>query len=113
VLGDGLLASVRDRLALLSLELQEEKIRLVLTFFWISAAVFTGMMAVAFGSLALVYLFWEGSRLTVLGGLALFYATVFAAILLAFRAYLARQPRPFADTLQELDADCACIRNEN
>jgi uncharacterized membrane protein YqjE len=109
-LGDGLLASVQDRLALFSLELQEEKFRLIRIFFWISAAVFTGMMAVTFASLALVYLFWESARLAVLGGLALFYIAALVVILVAFRAYLARQPRPFAATLQELDTDRTCIR---
>jgi uncharacterized membrane protein YqjE len=112
-LGDSLLASAQDRLALLSLELQEEKYRLIQTFFWISAAVFAGVMAIAFASLTLVYLFWESARLAVLGGLALFYAAIFAAILVAFRSYLARQPRPFAASLEELDADRACIRTGN
>jgi len=113
MLGDSLLTSVQDRLALVSLELQEEKFRLIRIFFWISAAVFTGAMAMTFASLALVYLFWESARLAVLGGLALFYAAALGAIVVAFRAYLARQPRPFAATLQELDADRACIRNGN
>ncbi|HTL68555.1 MAG TPA: phage holin family protein [Lacunisphaera sp.] len=111
VLGDSLLAGVQDRLSLLSVELQEEKFRLIRTFLWISAAVFAGVMAIAFASLALVYLFWESARLAVLGGLALFYAVAFGAILLAFRSYLARQPRPFAATLEELNTDRACMRN--
>ena len=42
-LGDGLMASVQDRLELFSLELQEEKFRLIRIFCWISAALFTGM----------------------------------------------------------------------
>jgi uncharacterized membrane protein YqjE len=112
-LGDGLLASVQDRLALFSLELQEEKYRLIRVFLWISAAVFTGVMAIAFASLTLVYVFWESARLAVLGGLAFAYAAAFVVILLAFRRYLARQPRPFLATLEELGADRACIRPEN
>ncbi len=112
-LGDGLLAGVQDRFALFSLELQEEKFRLIQVFFWISAAVFTGVMAITFASLALVYLFWESARLAVLGGLALFYTAALAVILVTFRSYLTRQPRPFAATLQELDADRACIRTGN
>jgi uncharacterized membrane protein YqjE len=112
-LGDGLLAGIQDRLALVSLELQEEKFRLIRIFFWISAAVFTGMMALAFASLTLVYFFWESARLAVLGGLALFYATALAIILVAFRAYLQNQPRPFAATLEELDTDRICIRKGN
>ena len=79
VLGDGLLATVQDRLELFLVELQEEKFRLIQIFFWISAAVFTGMMAMMFASLSVVYLFWESARLAVLVGLTFFYM---AAVLL-------------------------------
>jgi len=112
-LGDGLLAMAHDRLELFSLELQEEKYRLILTFVWITAAVFMGMMAIAFASLTLVYLFWESARLMVLAGLTVFYAGALVAIILALRRFLARQPSPFAATRGELDKDRTCIRNEN
>jgi len=112
-LGDSLLGTMQDRLELLSVELQEEKFRLIQTFIWISAAVFTGVMAITFASLTLVYLFWESARLAVLGGLTVFYAGALLAIIFAFRRYLARQPRPFAATLQEIGEDRACIRNKS
>jgi len=113
VLGDSLLATVQDRLELFSVELQEEKFRLILTFIWISAAVFTAMMAIAFASLTLVYFFWEGARLAVLGGLTLFYVGALVLIILAFRRYIARQPSPFSATRQEIGKDRTCIRNES
>jgi uncharacterized membrane protein YqjE len=109
-LGDGLIASVQDRLGLFAVEVQEEKFRLVQTFVWISAAVFTGMMTVMFASLTLVYLFWERDRLAALVGLTLLYAGALVAIIVAFRRYLARQPAPFAATLEEIGEDRACIR---
>jgi uncharacterized membrane protein YqjE len=110
-LGDNLLATVQDRLDLLSVELQEEKFRLIQTFIWISAAVFTGMMAITFASLTLVYLFWASARLSVLGGLTVFYAGVLVAIIIAFRRFIARQPSPFSATRQEIGEDRSCIRN--
>jgi uncharacterized membrane protein YqjE len=110
---DGLFANLEDRLELLGVELQEEKFRLIRIFIWISAAIFTGVMAIVFASLTLVYLFWESARLAVLGGLAAAYAVMFGVIVVAFRRYLARQPRPFAASLQEIKADRSCIRNEN
>lgn len=110
-LGDGLVAGVQDRFALFGVEFQEEKIRLIQTFIWISAAVFTGMIAISFASLTLVYLFWESARLTVLGGLTGLYTGGLLVIIIAFRRYLAHQPRPFAATLDELNADRSCIRN--
>ena len=112
-LGDGLIANVQGRIELFSLELQEEKYRLIQTFIWISAAVCTGMLALTFGSFTLVYLFWDSARLAVLGGLTLVYGGALGCICFAFRRYLARQPKPFAATLDELKEDRACIRPES
>ena len=113
VLGDTLLATAQDRLELLSVELQEEKYRLIRIFLWISTAVFTGMMAITFASLTLVYLFWDSARLAVLGGLTVFYASALVVIIILFRRFLARQPSPFAATLEEIGEDRACIRTES
>jgi uncharacterized membrane protein YqjE len=112
-LGDGLLASVQDRFELFTVELQEEKLRLIQSFIWISAAVFTGMMAITFASLSLVYIFWESARLAVLVGLTIVYAGGFTAIVVAFKRYVSRQPNPFSATLHELGEDRACIRTRN
>jgi len=107
-----LLAVVQDRLKLVSIEVQEEKFRLIRTFVWISAAVFAGMLTITFASLTLVYLFWETARVAVLGGLTALYAGALTVIIVAFRRYLARQPNPFAATLHEIGEDRACIRTE-
>ena len=112
-LGDGLLAMVQDRIKLFSVELQEEKFRLIHTFIWISAAIFTGMMTIAFASLTVVYLFWESARLAVLGGLTAIYAAAMVVIIISFRCYIARQPHPFAATRQEIEKDRACIPNKS
>jgi uncharacterized membrane protein YqjE len=112
-LGDSALAGVQDRLELFSVELQEEKFRLIKTFLWIGAAVFAAIMAIAFASLTVVFLFWTSARLAVLAGFAGFYLAATIAIVLAFRRFLARQPSPFAATRQEIGQDRACIRNGN
>jgi uncharacterized membrane protein YqjE len=109
----GLVGSVEDRLKLLSVELHEEKLRLIQIGIWISAAIFSGMMAVAFISLTVVFLFWESARLLVLGGFALFYSGAVVAIVILFRRHLASQPKPFAATLEELKEDRECIQPEN
>jgi len=112
-LGDGLLATVQERAELFSIELQEEKFRLVQMFVWFSAVFYTAMMAVTFASLTLVFLFWNTARLAVLGGLAAFYIVLLLSVVIAFRRYLARQPAPFTGTRFELNEDRACIRNRN
>lgn len=109
-LGDTLLANVQGRVDLFAVELEEQKLRLIQTFIWISISVFTGMLAITFASLTLVYFLWETARLAALGGLTALYTIVWAVIWIAFRRYLARQPRPFAATSQELKEDRACIR---
>lgn len=112
-LGDGLLATVHDRIGLFSIELQQEKFRLIQVFFWISGILFAGIMAITFASLTLVYVFWESARVAVLLGMALLYAAAFVSAIVAFRRYLARQPQLLAATLHELREDRACIRTRN
>jgi uncharacterized membrane protein YqjE len=110
-LGDGVLATVQDRMELFSAELHEEKYRLIQTLVWLCAVVSAGLLALAFASIWLVYLFWESARLAVLGSLAFAYAGLLVAVLMAFRRWVARQPEPFLATRQELAKDRACIRN--
>ncbi|HMD61139.1 MAG TPA: phage holin family protein [Opitutaceae bacterium] len=112
-LADGLLGSVSDRLGLISIELREEKIRLIRTLFWMCAVVVSGVLALAFVSLTLVYLFWESARLAVLAGLALAYTGAFVALVVAFRRFLARQQGFLEGTLKELDEDRKWIRGKN
>jgi len=108
-LGDGLLGSLQNRLELLSVELHEEKFRLIQIFIWISAAVFSGMLAITFASITLVYLFWETARIAVLGGLTVLYTGAAVVIFVSFRRFLSRQPKPFAATINELKNDRASI----
>jgi uncharacterized membrane protein YqjE len=110
-LGDGVLAGAQRRIELLSVELHEEKFRLVQSFIWITIAVVSGVMTITFASLTLVYLFWSTARLAVLGGLTAFYAAALITAIIMFRRFVARQPEPFAATIQELEEDRACIRN--
>lgn len=112
-LADNLLATVEDRIELISVELQEEKHRLIQVFIWISAAIFAGVMAITFASITLVYLLWDSARIAALGGLTLLYTGAMVIIIVAFRRHLARQPKPFAATLSEIKVDRACIRTES
>jgi uncharacterized membrane protein YqjE len=112
-LAAGMVDGVRDRIELLAVEVQQEKFRLVQILIWIAAAVFAAAMCLAFASLTLVYLLWESARLAALGGLALFYGAALVGIIVGFRRYLAKQPKPFSGTVQELTEDSACIRKRS
>lgn len=110
---DGFIGTVHDRIELFSVELQEEKSRLVQTFIWAAAIVFLGMLALTFASLALVVLFWETAKVAVVISVAAIYWLAFAAAILGFKRHLSRQTKPFAATLRELQEDRACMRTEN
>jgi uncharacterized membrane protein YqjE len=112
-LTDSLLGSVHDRVQLLSVELQEEKHRLIQILLWLSAIVALGFLALIFASLALVVAFWETARMTAVIALAVAYVGGLVAVVIGFRRYLARQPSPFNATLSELRDDRSCIRLEN
>lgn len=112
-LGAGLLEAVEDRLELLSLELHEEKFRLIQIFLLISAGALAGTMALVFLSLTLVYLFWDSARIAVLAGLTGFYVLAFIAVIVAYRRFVARLPKPFPALRAELANDRECIQPEN
>ncbi|MBP7141389.1 MAG: phage holin family protein [Opitutaceae bacterium] len=111
-LGDKTLGLIQARLTLLSVELQEEKLRLLQFLIWTTAALFTGVMALTFCSLALAFWLWRSSPLLAMVSLAALYLLAFVVVAIAFRRFLARQPRPFDATLQELGDDRSCLREK-
>lgn len=112
-LADGLLGSAHDRLELLTIELHEEKYRLIQSLIWIAAIVFLAGLALVFVSFALVVLLWETARMTAVASLAIAYVIGLVAAIIGFKNYLKRQPKPFAGTLAELKNDRECIRDGN
>ncbi len=112
-LGASLLATVHDRVELVAIELQEEKLRLVQILIWIGTLFFLGLMTMAFACMTVLYIFWTTARLAVMVGLAVFFAGALVTVAIAFRRYLARQPKPFAASLREIGEDRACIQTEN
>jgi uncharacterized membrane protein YqjE len=112
----GLLASARTVLGLLvemgctrvqlaSVELEEERLRLVSLCLLAVATMFFLGVSLVLTALLLVLVFWDGPRLWVACGVAAFF--VFATAALAWRWRLAQQRRPplLASTLATLRAD--------
>jgi uncharacterized membrane protein YqjE len=108
-----LAAIAKSRLELFSMELQEEKYRLIQVLIWATAAIFSGIMAFILINVTVVYLFWEHARLTVLIVLTLFYTFMLAGIAIGLKRYLGRQPLPFSDTIREFQKDRECFRKRN
>jgi uncharacterized membrane protein YqjE len=102
------LALVQTRFELFTLELQEEKQRLVIILVCAGLAVAFAWMAVTFVTLTIVYLFWETARLVVLALFALLYLGLTLAMLYTIWARL-KKGKPFAATLEELKKDRQCL----
>jgi len=112
-LADGLVGSAQDRLALLAVEFEEEKLRLIRTFLWLAAVFFSGLLAVGFLSLTVVYCCQGPARLVALIILTAVYLVDLTVFILGARRHFAQESRPFAATLQELSRDRLCIRPES
>jgi uncharacterized membrane protein YqjE len=96
---------VHDRVELISTELEEQKLRAAriavasfLTLFFLS-------LAIIFGTLAVVVVFWETYRLAVLGSFAALYLALGVIAALVWRARSRARPRLLAATLAELRRD--------
>lgn len=102
------LAGIRlasNRLQILSTEIAEEKVKLTLAALTGVGGLFFLGLAVIFGVILLIVLFWEEHRVLLLGGLTLGFTLLGAGLLaLTLRAVGASQ-RPFQVTLAELKKD--------
>lgn len=110
-IGENLIVTLQERIELISVELQEEKYRVIRLLIWIGAAMFAGGMTLTFATLTVVYLFWETARLAVLAGFTVFYGSALAWVIIALRGAVA-QPKPFQATINTLSEDRECIRRQ-
>ena len=107
---DTALAAAQNRLELLSVELKEERVRLVELLLWTAAAVFFAVMALTVLTFAVVFLFWESARGYVLVALGLIYSTAALWSFVKLRNKLKNEAAPFAESLSELKKDRACLQ---
>lgn len=104
-LADGLLASGQTRLELLSVEVQEEKVRAVgLIFNTVLAALFVGFGTLFLAGFLTVWL-WESHRLLALGASTLLFLGVGLGAATRAARLLNDGSRLFAGSLAELQRD--------
>lgn len=120
--GEGLFAALKNllatlvgigktRLELLSVELQEEKVRLLGLLVYALAAVFFGGVAVVLGVIWIAVAFWE-QKVVVFGVFTLLFVAL-AAILAGLAATTAKRGSPvFRTSLAELQSDLLELRGE-
>ncbi len=109
---DTLLGAAQTRLELLTVELQEEKLRLArLLFMTVLAALFLGFAAV-FAAVWVTVALWESHRLLALGlATGLFIALGVAAATVAART-VAAGSQLFVASINELNKDRSALRRE-
>lgn len=104
-----LVATGRTRLELFSVELEEEKLRVLDLLVSALAAVFVLALALVLGFVFLTVAFWE-QRLLVLGGATAVMLLTGIVLVLRIRGLTARPSRLFRSSLAELDKDLEALR---
>jgi uncharacterized membrane protein YqjE len=111
-LGRTALAMARTRLDILATELEEERIRFAQLALAVAIIVFCLQISVLLFVGLVVVLFWEASRLWVLGGLAALFLVAGIAGLAIVRHRLRNRPKMFATTIAELTKDEARLEGD-
>ncbi len=104
-------ALLQSRVELASIELAEERQRLVALIVLGAVAMLFGLLAVGSLTALLVILFWDRSHWLVLALLCLLYIAVAAYGVYRIRAAIRHAPAPFAATRAELAKDAAVWRS--
>jgi len=110
---DTCVSSVHNRVELLAVELQEEKIRLDRLLLWTGAALFAAFLAITVITIAVVFVVPEDKRTIALIGFGVIYALVAIVIAVKLRGEVRNAPPPLADTMSELKKDLQSLRSRN
>ena len=108
-----LLEALEQRLDLFSMELEEEKRRLLTVIIVAMIAAFSVFMAFLSLNLVVILLSWDGNRMLVAILMAAFYLVLAGVAALWIRHHLRAAPPPFAGSLEEFRKDCANITSED
>lgn len=102
---DSGIALLQNRVELFSVELEEQKIRLVRLLALVAAAVFLANTAVLAITVTIIVVVGNRARVPVLIGLCVLYSGAAVAAFLALRKELKEGPEPFEGTISEIKRD--------
>jgi len=111
-LSDTLLSTLRNRLELLALELQEERQWMVVTLIWTAVALFFGFAAAVVVTFTIVFLCPEAARPWGMTGFSLIYVTLATVAVWVLRKKVKEKPPPLSDSLSELKKDLSLFHAE-
>jgi uncharacterized membrane protein YqjE len=109
---DSVLGLAHSRLELLSVELQEEKLRALNLLVWLAVALTLGAAGLFVGLGALALWLWSITGYLGLIGLMLTALASAAGVLWGIRRRIRTSPTPFAGTLAEFRKDRECLRED-
>ncbi len=112
-MGESFLALMRSRFELFTVELQEEKLRLLNLLIWIGLAAAFGFAGVFVAIIALAFWLWATAGYLGLLGLAMAALVIALGIVLGIRNKIQTGPAPFAQTVAEFRKDGECLRKNS
>jgi uncharacterized membrane protein YqjE len=112
-LGGTLVALLRTRLELATVEFEEERERATELLVLVLSAVLLGLFALLFASVFVIVWFWDTNRLPAIAGVAVFYLALAALAVVRLQQRRREKPSPFAATLGELGEDVAALRRDS
>jgi uncharacterized membrane protein YqjE len=112
-LGGSLLALLRTRLELATVEFEEESERVKQMVVLVLCGVLLAQFALLFASLLVIAYFWDTNRLAAIGGVTLFYAGLAVLAFARLKQHLRDKPAPFSASLSELGQDAAALRRKS
>jgi uncharacterized membrane protein YqjE len=106
----GLIDQASDRLALIGLEIAEERERVLAMVMSALAAAFFIALTVVFGAFWVVAAYWDTPyRLRAIGGLTIGAAVISAAVVVLFMRKIHEPTALFSHTLAEFERDRAAV----
>ncbi len=112
-IGGSLSALLRSRFELFTVELQEEKLRLLNLLVWLGLAAAIGAAGIFIALIALAFWLWAVAGYAGLVGLAAVALAVAGGIIWSIRKKIQTGPTPFAHTVAEFRKDGECLHNAN
>lgn len=112
-IGESLLALLRNRFELFTVEWQVEKLRLLNLLLWFGVAAVLGMAGIFIAIVALAFWLWTTAGYAGLIGLAVTALAGAGGIVWMIRRKIQTGPTPFAQTVAEFRKDGECLRTDN
>jgi uncharacterized membrane protein YqjE len=109
-LGASMLAMMRTRLELATVEFSEERERAKEMLLLVLSTVLVALFALLFASVFIIAYFWDSYRLTAIGAVTGFYLVLAVIFLIRLRQRMQQKHSPFAATLSQLEEDAEALR---